>query len=119
VNRVELGSGTAITGYTASAAAHGIGSRGATFPATGVTIYGVAAGRGAKTLAQVQSMFDDVKLAYDVLGSGLSPTNAWSFKRAGGSTPPASVANLAGADAQTRTGAPTYSTTIGGAVWGW
>jgi hypothetical protein len=119
VNRAQVGASTAIVGYTASAVAQGLGSRGTSFPCTGMTIYGVMTWRGVKTLAQIQALFDDIKLARDVLGSGMAATNAWSFKRAGGAAPPASVANLAGADVQTRVGSALVYDTTTNAVWGW
>ena len=120
VNRLEVGTGTAITGYTAGSGAQGIGARGAGGAFTGGTIFGVTAGRGTKTLAQIQAMFDDVKIARDILASGMNPTNGWSFKRAGGAVPPASVANLgSGTDAQTRVGTALTYEVVSNPVWGW
>lgn len=115
VNRAEVGAGTAIVGYTASASRHYIGGRGASLPADNTTIYGVSAFRGTFTLKQIQSLFDDVKLARDICGSGLTATNAWSVKRSGLSS---LVNQGSGSDAMTAVGAPTASVNSA-PVWGW
>lgn len=116
VNRAEVAAAVPIVGYTASASRQYIGSRGAAgFPADGITIYGVSAFRGTYTLKQIQSLFDDVKLARDICGSGLLATNAWSVKRSG----LASLANQgSGSDAMTAVGTPTADLTAN-PTWGW
>lgn len=121
VNRAEAGAAQAIVGYTAASIQQTIGARSTgQFPLAETTIYGVSTFRGVKTLAQIQALYDDVKLARDILGSGMGPTNGWSFKRAGGTVPPASVANLgSGADAMSRVGSALTYDVVAQPVWGW
>ena len=123
MHRVEVGSGTAqgTPGYTAASARQTVGARSnGTVPADGVTIFGISTYRGVKTLAQIQALYDDVKIARDILGSGHSPTNGWSLKRAGGAAPPASVSNLgSGTDAMSRAGSSLTYNVVSQPVFGW
>jgi hypothetical protein len=109
VNGVEVGAPTACVGYTASATAMFVGIRsGGILPATDTTIFGVCTYNGLATLKQSAALAADAKLLRDIPGGGTA--NAWSFKRAGGSAPPATLSNLSGTDDLTRAGAPAYTT---------
>jgi len=81
VNRVEVGdgSGTAITGYTPSAVALGLGGAGGTTPQ--YDFYGAVSGHGVPDLAAVQGWFDACKGARACRAvPGLTPSNLWNAR---------------------------------------
>jgi hypothetical protein len=114
--RVESGTGTTVTGYGPSAGGMRIGRN---FQATdraadGLVVYGVAAGLGVPTLAQIQAFYDDT-LANERIGSisGLTTlrVDLDADARANSNTLPATLTDRAsGTFGFARTGAmPTTS----------
>jgi hypothetical protein len=114
VDAVESGSGTAITGYTASANAQRMGGRAInTQPASDTVIYGCAGGHGVPSLAQVQQYFADVKAARALVAmAGVTTGGAWNVVSA------TSVVDSVAADNMTVTGTLTLVTRTTKA-WSW
>jgi hypothetical protein len=108
VNGVETGSGTAITGYTAGAAAHSIGARdNQTLQATNMTIFGVAGGVGVPSLAEIQAAYAAAKLAGDVTQVSGKTDHLWSVSQQSKTAVQNSLSDRVGADTATIFGATT------------
>jgi hypothetical protein len=120
VNRVEVGSGTAITGYTPQSTATRIGARNTGLePADNITILGCAGGHGVPSLAEVQALFDLMKSSCDVRSISGKTSSLWSAKRDfAGTTAPATLDDKSGSEDMSRVGsALTASSWV--PSWGW
>lgn len=119
--RVEVGAGSAITGYTAATTTQQseLGERGN--PGVGNalsngTLFGGGAFTGAPSLAQIQAFFDAVKTGAGIpttIGGG-TMTHVWR----GAAFVPASLADKVGSDAMSRVGSPT-AVTLTNPTWSW
>ena len=108
VNRAQVGTSTACTGYTAPTATNRIGD---TFSSG--HIFGAAGGHGVPALADIQAYFDAVKSARQMVAmSGVTTGRVWRCDRA------STLTDVVGGSAtMTVTGALT--TTRQPYAWGW
>jgi hypothetical protein len=114
VNRAEVATAVAITGYTASSSRQYLGSRAGSLSTT-CEVYSVSTFRGVATLGQVQAAFDLTK-ALKEARSPLGETFRWSAKHG---TPPSSLLPLAGADTMSIQGSGLAAVYGISPVWGW
>lgn len=121
LNRAQLGSGTAATGYTAPNAGdlYAIGVRSnATSPFDTGKILGTCGGTGVPSLANIQSWFDNAKTAKDVVDMvGATTTHMFSVRENGRTIPPTWVEEKATGEDLTRTGTPTLHSEE--PTWAW
>lgn len=118
-HRTQVGSGTSITGYTASSEALNIGRRpGGTGPASDIEIHGAQAYVGAADQEAIGALYDHVKAnaAFPASVGSAAAVHGWPVPQGA----PETIEDSVGSDDLARSGAPTgTSIAKSSIVWGW